>query len=80
MTPQFLQWIISRGGVLTFCFFILRFGPSIYPYPKKLSGVSSTLKNYLKGVRALRGYFGPHMRSKIKVALHKFLLINQLEQ
>ena len=34
----------------------------------------------LKRVRALRGYFGPPMRSKNKFALHKFLLISLLEQ
>ena len=34
----------------------------------------------IKGGRALRGYFGPPMRSKIKVALHKFLLISLLAQ
>ena len=33
-----------------------------------------------KGVRAFRGYFCPPMRSKIKIALHKFLLISLLEQ
>ena len=33
-----------------------------------------------KGVRALRGYFDPPMRSKIKFALHKFLLISLLER
>ena len=43
-----------------------------------LSTISGSL--YIKGVRALRGYFGPPMRSKIKVAVHKFLLISLLEQ
>ena len=33
-----------------------------------------------KGVRALRGYFSPLWGQKIKVALHKFLLISLLEQ
>ena len=33
-----------------------------------------------KGVRALRGYFGPLLGQKIKVALHKFLLISLLGQ
>ena len=33
-----------------------------------------------KGVRALRGYFGPLWGQKIKVALHKFLCISLFEQ
>ena len=34
----------------------------------------------IKGVRALRGYFGPPWGQKVKVVLHKFLLISLLEQ
>ena len=33
-----------------------------------------------KGVRALRGYFGPLYGQNIKCALHKFLCISLLEQ
>ena len=32
-----------------------------------------------KGVRVLRGYFGPPMRPKNENAFHKFLLISLLE-
>ena len=42
--------------------------------------VSTLYRKSIKEQRALRGYFGPPMRSKIKVALHKFLLISLLEQ
>ena len=35
---------------------------------------------HLKGVCALRGYFGPPVRSEMKIAFHKFLLVSLLEQ
>ena len=35
---------------------------------------------YLKAVRALRGHFGPIWGQKIKVDLHKLLLISLLEK
>ena len=36
--------------------------------------------NGLKGVRALRGYFGPLLSQKLKVAFHQFHLIGLLEE
>ena len=38
------------------------------------------LFNIYKGVRALRGYFGPLLSQKLKIAFHQFLLIGLLEK
>ena len=38
------------------------------------------IEYFHKGGRALRGFFGPHMRSKNENCCHKFLLISLLEQ
>ena len=34
----------------------------------------------MKGVRALRGYFGPLKSQKLKVAFHQFHLVGLLEE
>ena len=44
-----------------------------------INGMILILKNS-KGVRALRGYFGPHYSKKLKVAFHSFHLIGLLEE
>ena len=43
--------------------------------PSLLAYATST-----KGVRALRGYFGPLQSQKLKVAFHQFHLIGLLEE
>ena len=35
---------------------------------------------FIKGVRALRGYFGPLWSQKLKVAFHQFHLVSLLEE
>ena len=47
--------------------------------PRKYQ-VSQSIVHEIKGVRALRGFFGPLWGQKIKVALHNFLFISLLEQ
>ena len=42
--------------------------------------LGSSAKKGGKGVRALRGYFGPIYSQKQKVAFHKFHLIGLLEE
>ena len=68
------NWDLGMLGVQTFNF------PNMFMWHIKLKGMSSRPVYTKKGVCALRGYFGPPMRSKNKVALHKFLLISLLEQ
>ena len=51
----------------------------IYIHHRKGSEETSQSRNK-KGVRALRGYFGPLWSQKLKVAIHQFHLVGLLEE
>ena len=42
--------------------------------------MQGNIQKYVKGVRALRGYFGPLWSQKLKVAFHQLHLIGLLEE
>ena len=52
----------------------------VYMNTIKVRGMAYKGKQTKKGVRALRGYFGPLWSQKLKIAFHQFHLIVLLEE
>ena len=55
-------------------------GAEIRPLEKDRKSPDAYYVEYRKGVRALRGYFGPLWSQKLKVAFHQFRLVGLLEE